>query len=140
LKLVYEVSLPIKTESVLHEHWTLTKKRYDKQKKWVWAVFKRDRPSFNLPCVVRLKRIGKRKMNCDNLIASFKWIRDAVADQIIPGLKPGRADDGPEILWQYQQCLGDQYSVEISIFEIDKCSAQGSPDESSIRCIPFLIR
>lgn len=50
-----------------------------------------------------LVRYSPRKLDDDNLIAAFKWIRDAIADLIKPGFKPGRADANDDIVFKYSQ-------------------------------------
>jgi hypothetical protein len=69
-----------------------------------------------LPCHIVLTRIGKKKLDSDNLPMSMKWVRDAVADQLIPGLLPGRADDDSRITWDYAQEIAKEYAVRIEIF------------------------
>ena len=112
-----ELELPIKTvgELNLREHWAKSKKRHDDQKIAVRAAFMNLKEKPTLPCSVLFKRIGKRKLDSDNLIESFKWIRDALADKLIPGKLPGRADDSPLISWEYTQETGKDYSVVIKI-------------------------
>jgi len=111
------ISIPIKTVGELNvrEHWAQAKKRHDAQKSAVHVIFKTLQSKPTLPCQVTLTRVGKRRLDSDNLIDSFKWIRDAVADNLIPGKLPGRADDSPKISWQYSQESGRDYSVEIKI-------------------------
>lgn len=60
-----------------------------------------------------MTRIGKRKMDFDNLVSSLKYVRDAIADFIFPGLPPGRADDHPLLFWEYRQKIDKKYSVQI---------------------------
>ncbi len=72
-----------------------------------------------LPCVVTLKRYGKREMDYDNLVTAFKPVRDAVADYLIPGLAPGRADADKRITWRYLQEKGRTYSIGVTIDPLD---------------------
>jgi hypothetical protein len=48
---------------------------------------------------------------------SFKWIVDAVAEYINPGMKVGRADDDERIEWAYSQEKGKpkEYAIRITI-------------------------
>jgi len=98
------------------EHWSDKKKRHDYQKfriaHW-WIV---ERPEIILPCTIKLTRVSPRTLDDDNLPMTFKWIRDAIADQIHPGLAPGRADDDKNINWQYDQEKGKPKSIKIQIF------------------------
>lgn len=73
-----------------------------------------------LPCAVKLTRISTRGLDYDNLVYAFKPIRDCVADKIIPGLAPGRADDDKRISWVYDQEKGKpkEYAYRIDIYKI----------------------
>lgn len=59
--------------------------------------------------VVRLVRIGKRRMDSDGLAISFKGIRDGLADAM------GLDDGDPRIDWQYGQEIGKEYGVLVII-------------------------
>src|SRR5215469_18479034 len=95
--------LPLKTvsESNCFEHWTKKHKRHKEQKNAVHSAFK-----LNLPAKVTLTRISPKQLDSDNLAGSFKWIRDAVAEEFRPGLAPGRADDHAGFTWVYEQRKG----------------------------------
>lgn len=71
-----------------------------------------------LPCKVTLTRIAPRLLDTgDNLPMAFKKSRDVIADMLIPGLQPGRADDDPRIEWSYDQKKGapKEYAIVIEI-------------------------
>jgi len=68
-----------------------------------------------LPCTVHLIRIG-RKLDSDNLQGAFKYIRDAIAELLVPGLATGRADDDERITWEYAQEKG-KVGVRIEVFK-----------------------
>ncbi len=51
----------------------------------------------------------------DNLPCSFKWILDAVCDNLLPGLKPGRADGDERISVKYDQEKSKEYGVRITM-------------------------
>lgn len=133
MKLIYQTQFPLKTvsEANCHEHWTVKYRRHKKQKKFIWAILKRDRPKISLPCLIKLKRIGKRKLDSDNLQMSLKWIRDAVADTIFPGQIAGKADDSDQLSWEYSQEVSSNYEVSISIYSLDKCCVPLIPNELS---------
>ncbi len=97
--------LPIKiiSEPNTNHHWSVKYKRGKEQKKQIWLAFYNDQPKIRLPCEVTLTRIGPRKLDEDNLIASFKAVRDEIADHLIPGKKPGQADSDFRITWDYKQ-------------------------------------
>ena len=103
-----EITLPIKIKSELNirEHWSVRHKRHKKLHKLIWLSFLPHKASISLPCVITLTRVAMRALDDDNLIGAFKTIRDYVADQIIPGLKMGRADGDPRITWKYEQRKG----------------------------------
>lgn len=110
-----EWQIPIHTvsEANTQEHWTKKKKRHDLQKRWIWLFFKKERPDISFPCHIKLTRIGKKMLDSDNLPVSMKWIRDTVADTLIPGKAPGQADNDPGLSWEYDQQIGKEYAVKI---------------------------
>jgi hypothetical protein len=116
-RLVYW-ELPIRTvsENNSSEHWAVKNKRHARQKRLIKLRFNKDKELIKLPCVVTLTRIAPRTLDAhDNLRSAFKWIVDAVADNLIPGQAAGRADDSTEITWEYKQQRGAprKYSVRI---------------------------
>jgi len=77
----------------------------------------------NLPCVVRFTRIAPRKIDEDNFLPGLKYVRDAIADYLIPGLAPGRADGDERIQWIYEQRKGTTHEVALEItFEENELS------------------
>jgi hypothetical protein len=97
-------------------------KRFDKRAtnaaiRSIWADEERN---VVFPCRVRLTRIGPRKLDEDSFIYSFKYVRDEVADLLIPGLARGRADGDKRITWEYVQETGF-YGIRIEI-EFDEPS------------------
>ncbi len=62
-----------------------------------------------MPIVVTLTRIGKRRLDDDNLAASFKYVRDQIAHMI------GTDDGSPLYTWVYKQQIGKVYGVEVEI-------------------------
>ena len=59
--------------------------------------------------VVRLVRIGKRRMDSDGLAISFKGVRDGIAAAM------GIDDGDQRIDWLYSQEIGKAYGVKITI-------------------------
>ena len=57
----------------------------------------------SLPLQVRMTRYSKKPYDHDNFIFACKYIKDAIADFIIPGKPPGHADASPLISWYYFQ-------------------------------------
>ena len=66
-----------------------------------------------LPCEVTLTRLSPRKLDDDNLVGAFKWIRDAISEHFLPGLRPGRADDNPGFTWKYAQTRAKDYGIHL---------------------------
>lgn len=118
MKLIQKYDIPIRTrsEANISEHWSKTKKIKDMQKGWVWIYLTNNKPKIDFPCHIKLIRVGKRILDPDNLPVSMKYIQDAVADIIIPGLKPGRADGDPRLSWEYAQEIGKFYGVKIELY------------------------
>ena len=48
-----------------------------------------------------LVAVRHRLLDDDNLAGSLKHLRDAIADSLLPGLKPGQADG--HFRWEYGQ-------------------------------------
>ena len=67
-----------------------------------WTLLSEDL-QVQLPCTVTLRRCGKRDLDDDNLTGALKYVRDAIAEYLIPGLAPGRADNDRRIAWKYDQ-------------------------------------
>ena len=98
----------------LHESWRAKHSRDKKQRKVLRQLLNYEKKP-TLPVVITLNRIGKRKMDFDNLVFAFKGIRDEVADYLIPGLKSGRADDDKRLTFKYTQSIAKDYSIEVII-------------------------
>lgn len=110
-KVVIEVSLPLRTRSVLNtrEHWSRRAKRAQAERALIRMRLAGVRgwpPA--LPVNVTLTRVGPRKLDDDNLQGACKPTRDGVADAL-------GVDDGSEdIQWFYSQEKGD-YEVRVKI-------------------------
>lgn len=124
MKKILEWKLPIKTISEANDrqHWVIRWNRHRVQKGQVIVAFHKNRdnlPSvFPLPCLVKLTRVAPRFLDSDNLQAALKYIRDEVANQIIPGKPPGMADGDPRIVWKYDQVKNKEYAVNIEIYDL----------------------
>ena len=122
MKLLWQATLPVKTVSPnKQEHWTAKKNRNDLLCWWLTYYWCKDSPQVQLPCTVKVSRIASRLLDeHDNLRMALKPAIDAIADKIIPGLAPGRADGDKRITWEYGQRKpekGRQPSVEIVIYQ-----------------------
>lgn len=69
-----------------------------------------------LPVHVRMIRYSVKPYDHDNFIFSCKYIKDTIADFIIPGKAPGHADASPLITWQYFQEKSKRESFKIEIY------------------------
>lgn len=147
----YKVYVPIKTvsEGNVREHWHKAASRHTAQRNAVTESLNHAGvPSvITDPILVTLTRHGVRKLDSDNLQFSFKWIRDAVADYLVPGLAKGRADDDPRLKWAYEQVKvskgqeGFQVTLQTSYrFQaIPSVSEESSHSDASKVC-PFCKR
>lgn len=75
-----------------------------------------------MPTKVVMTRVAPTMADFDNLVASMKEIIDGVADWLIPGLAPGRADGDPRISWEYCQRKGGvrEYGIELEFIHLSK--------------------
>lgn len=76
---------------------------------------------------VRLTRIGKRRLDGDNLQSAGKACRDGIADAL------GVDDADPRVTWVYEQSLAKEYGVRIEIRGETQSEASGGPRESTRR-------
>jgi hypothetical protein len=125
----YILNIKTVSEANCSAHWTIKKKRHDTQKgqvKYFWLI---NRPNISFPCTIKLTRLGKKKLESDNLPVSMKYIRDSIASIIFPEkliivktrkgkkyVNPGRADDDDLITWLYDQEISEKYGVKLEIF------------------------
>lgn len=68
-----------------------------------------------------MTRIAPRRLDYDeNLPMAFKWIKDALAELIKPGMAVGRADDDKRFRFEFDQRKGEpkEYAIEIEIENI----------------------
>ena len=106
--------LPVRTISEANKrgHWAKFEKLHHDQK--IVAILMTRKAIASLPDThplrnpaglvnITFERIGGAKMDSDNLPASMKYVRDAVAATLAPGLRPGRADGLDRFSWTYTQ-------------------------------------
>lgn len=72
------------------------------------------------PVAVTLRRIGPRLLDAhDRLPGSLADVVDGIADALLPGRAPGRADGDPRLKWRYEQMTtreaGGEPRVEVEI-------------------------
>jgi hypothetical protein len=97
------------------EHWREAWQRHKEQKRIVYLFLNPQISKVLLPCNVKLIRLGPRELDFDNLVASQKYVRDAVAEILTQNFVPGRADGDKRITWQYDQEKCSEYKVKIEI-------------------------
>jgi hypothetical protein len=111
-----EIEIPIKTvsEANAREHWAIKAKRAKIQRKDAKAVVGGQlwKGRYKLPLAISFVRIGKSKLDSDNLQGSFKAIRDGVADAL------GINDGSDLITWDYKQEKGKEYAVRIKVEQL----------------------
>ena len=116
----FKIPIRIVSESNINDHWTDKHKRKKIQKTLIkWALRSQLKP--NLPVVVTITRITPRALDFDNLHGGMKTAIDTIADWLIPGLAPGRADGDPRLEFKLEQRKGPpkEYSIEVSFSEKD---------------------
>lgn len=106
---------PIRTVSEANgrEHWGSRSRRRIAQQQEVDVMLLnalRGR-KVQLPCLVKLTRVGPKAMDSDNLTSAFKGIRDAIARRL------GIDDGDPRIKFEYDQtAIGRrEYNIIVSI-------------------------
>jgi len=127
-KIVWEVPIKTVSEANSNEHWHKKAKRHTQQQGIVRVLFRQLETPILPPCVVRMVRLAPRKLDSDNLTTAFKWIRDQIADCLLPyNIKvylskdgklrkaAGRNDDNPLITWEYAQEKASSIGVRIEI-------------------------
>lgn len=121
LHLQFSMPMRVDSETNAREHWSKKYRRKKKQQDWLltaWLeaiIAEETQWPIKFPCIVRLTRIGPKNLDSDNLVESFKAIRDAIAWTM-------DIDDGDErIKWEYaQEAVGKrQYAVKVEVYSYD---------------------
>ena len=109
---------PIRTVSEMNqrEHWAVRMRRKTDQQLEMRAVMHNvlGGRKIQLPCSVRLTRIGPKALDKDNLAGSFKHVQDAIAKKL------GVDDGSSQVTWEYDQMpIGVRnYGVKVEIESI----------------------
>jgi len=119
IKIIY-LKLHLWSEANLHDHWSKKNNRRLFQQNLVAQKWYTEGVDVKRPVHITLIRMAPRELDYDNLVTAFKAIRDRVAALIIPGLKPGRADNKKGITFEYGQEKNKQYLVKIKIEQLEK--------------------
>jgi len=110
---------PIKTvsEANTREHWAIKYGRKKIQQQEMDAVLHNNLlgRQVEMPCVVKLTRIGSKALDQDNLASSFKACQDSIARKL--GIDDG---DTARVSWVYDQMpVGfREYGVKVSIVSV----------------------
>lgn len=130
----WKIPLKIYNEANSTEHWSKKSKRHRTQRMVLKAYLDKECYLPPLPCIVRLTRYAPRSFDDDNLQMSFKWIKDAIADMMIPGKPLGHADNDPRIKWEYfqEKTKGSEYyfTVEVESVQSSACQSQACAQEA----------
>ncbi len=131
MQIQWQVIVPVKVISPnQYEHWTHRAKRNKLIRRWIWAMWTKDKPKIDLPCTVKLTRIATRFLDSqDNLRFSLKGTLDVICDFILPGLPPGQADSDTRLSFEYDQrkpATKEQPAIEITIYQNHTAEAQAS--------------
>lgn len=111
MKLSKTIPIEVKSPNV-QEHWSKKHKR----NKIHAALIKYYMPELleiSPPCKISFIRIGTRMLDDDNLIFSFKGVRDSCVS-LITGKKRGIGDEDPKFTFDYSQEKGEP-SVKIEV-------------------------
>lgn len=114
---LFECFIPVGTvsESNMRDHWRSRHRRSKSQKQAVQLFFTPSLGSDFTSIDIILTRQSAGILDTDNLPGSLKAIRDAVADVLIPGLAPGRADGDVRLRWIYEQKRDPEIGVRVQI-------------------------
>ena len=119
--------IPIRTYSEANnrDHWIIRYKRHKQQQKVIDEYFKDETTTIDLPIHIKLTRYAPRSLDkWDNLPMAFKYIVDAICNNIIPGKAAGRADDDPRISIEYDQKKAFGYQICVEFYSPDKYYVQ----------------
>lgn len=119
-KKVMHFKIHLLSEGNISDHWTKKRNRRLFQQNYIAQKWYTEGIDLKPPVSVTLTRLAPRTLDDDNLVTAFKGIRDRVASLLVPGLKPGRADNHKGIEWKYSQEKNKQYLVKITLETVEK--------------------
>lgn len=117
---IVEFTVPIKilSEANNSDHWTKKRVRKDEIRNAIdhaWLVID-DKPK--PPCRILISRIAPRLLDYDNLVYSMRAVTNRIAELLLPGLAPGRADGDARLRFEYaQEKVPKTYSLRIKIVQ-----------------------
>lgn len=110
-----DFQVPVRTVSEMNrrDHWAVRLRRKKEQREAVAVAWQNNLrgKKIQLPCVVKLTRIGPKPLDGDNWQSGAKFIRDIIAQKL------GVDDGSDQVRWEYEQMpVGiREYAVKISI-------------------------
>lgn len=114
-----EILLPLRTvsEANCFEAWRNKHKRHKAQKRAVmFAMIPLKKFITTDKCTLRFTRYAPGTLNAhDNLRMALKYIVDQTCAEIMNDFRPGRADDGDNFTFEYDQVKSKEYAVKIEI-------------------------
>jgi hypothetical protein len=115
IKLISEANMGISFNNP-RASWAKKKKRSKAQDLILNAHWNVLSPNITLPCNVNFTRIAPRSFDFDNLLFSFKNLRDSLSSLIKPRLARGQADKEGITFNYFQQKSGvREYKVKIEV-------------------------
>lgn len=115
VKKVMYLKIRLWSEANMGGHWSKGYNRKNYAQNLVAQKWYTEGIDLTPPVDVTLTRLAPRALDSDNLVTAFKAVRDRVASLLVPGKRPGRADNHPGIHWHYSQEKNKQYQVKITI-------------------------
>lgn len=126
------VTLPLRltSEANARGSWHAGAARARLARAQVHAALRRAEPGpLPLPVVVRITRVGPRRLDDDNLSRAAKALRDGVADWL------GCDDGDPRVSWHYAQATSREYRVVVTV-ERRAWELTEQPDATVLRVPP----
>ncbi len=112
------ITLPIRTisEGNCFEPWQKKHKRHKSQKLQIRLALLPHKCKIKLPCAIKLTRYAPRSLDKhDNLPMSFKFITDALCEELTNEYIAGKADSDERISITYDQVKSKEYYIKIEI-------------------------
>jgi hypothetical protein len=117
-----EIEMNLKSLANQSEHWTAKSKRNRGQANAVYYALCNRLNDLKPPYLITLTRVAPRTLDGDNLVISFKKIRDEISHMFFPDTRPGMADSYDCFIWKYKQekAKPKEYAIKIRIDELEK--------------------
>ncbi len=116
--ITFEIPVKLVCSTNARSHWRVIAKRKKEQRELAKILCQSALVMSNgmalrvrqfLPIVVMIDRLGKRRMDSDNLATAAKYVRDGIADALELN------DNDERIEWRYGQVLGKEYGCRVHI-------------------------